>query len=382
MKLSRRAFVRSIGAGTAGTLSIAIIGSRGSEAAAGSGLDPHALVQGAGRNPIRLDSNENPAGPCPAALDAVRAAFVEASRYPDNPADLTAALASLHGVTPANLVLGCGSGEILRAAVLAFASPTKPIVAPSPTFENPVRDAKAFGWPVHEVPVRDDLSTDLDAMAARSQGAGLVFLCNPNNPTGTVHGSGPIADFVSRVVKASPDTIILVDEAYHEYVEDKAYATAIPLALEMRQVVVSRTFSKAYGMAGLRVGYGIGQPKTIEALRRYRLPNNVNVLGAAAAIAALGQKDHMARERERNREAREFTIRAFADAGFRCNQTHTNFVMADVRREARQFQEACRERGVLVGRPFPPLTTYARISIGTMDEMRAACEVFRKVLSA
>jgi histidinol-phosphate aminotransferase len=332
--------------------------------------------------PIRLDSNENPNGPCQASIDAIRGAFGEACRYPDiGPAELLQAIAKHHQVAPENVLLGSGSGEILRMAAFAFTTAGRPLVQATPTFESPARDAELIGTPIVSIPVDASLRLDLTAMAARSGGAGLVFLCNPNNPTSTVHGAAAVSQFIFQVLKVSPATCILVDEAYHEFVDDPGYRTALPLALENPQIIVSRTFSKVYGMAGLRVGYAIAHADTIKSMSRFRIANNVNVLGAAAAIAALPQKEHVARQVTLNREAREFTRRAFTDAGYKVAASEANFVMVEIRRDAKAFQEACKLRGVLVGRPFAPLTTHARISIGTMDEMRQALDIVRTVLA-
>jgi len=330
---------------------------------------------------IRLDSNENPNGPAPAALDAIRSAFSEAARYPRSPASqLTSAVARLHGVQEQNIVAGAGSGEILRMAVYGFTSPTRPLVQGLPTFEDPGRYAELIGTPVRAIPVDRQLRLDLNGMAAQVEGAGLVFFCNPNNPTATVHPAKAVADFIARVNKISPTTIVLVDEAYHHFVEDPGYQTAIPLAMENPRVIVCRTFSKIYGMAGLRIGYAIGQAEPMKALRRHRLGNSVNVLGAAAAIASLPLTAHIEREKQRNHDVREFTRTAFASWGYQAGPSEANFVMVDIRRDAAEFQKACRASGVLVGRVFPPLTTHARISIGTETEMRQSIEVFRKVL--
>ena len=265
-------------------------------------------------------------------------------------------------------------------SVFAFTSPTRPLVAGRPTFEDPGRHAGVAGTPVTEVPVDAALKLDLDAMARAASGSGLVFLCNPNNPTGTVHPANAVADFIRSINKTSPDTVILVDEAYHHFVEDPGYATAVPLALENPRVVVCRTFSKIYGMAGLRIGYAIGRREPILALRKHKLPNSTNVLGAIAAVASLEQTSHLDRQKRLNREAREFTRQAFEKMGFAVVPSEANFFMVNIKRDSKQFQEACRARNVMVGRPFPPLLDHARISIGTADEMRRAVEVFRQVL--
>jgi len=382
MALSRRAFVRTLGVGGAGAISGALVAFRGREALAGIPVDPSGPPSlPVDPNQIRLDSNENPYGPGPVALDAIRAAFGEASRYPDAPSvDLAAAIAQSHGVADDHVVAGSGSGEVLRMAAFAFTSASRPLVAGAPTFEDPLRHAVVAGASVRAVPVDRELKLNLEGMAREADGAGLVFLCNPNNPTATVHSARAVADFVRMVNKTSPGTVIVVDEAYHHYVEDPSYATALPLALENPRVLVCRTFSKIYGMAGLRIGYAVGRPETLRELRRHRLPNSINVLGAAAAIAALDRKDHLTRHRQLNHDVREMTRRALESMGFKVGRSEANFIMADVRRDSKQFQDDCRKLGVLVGRPFPPLMTHARISIGTESEMQRAIEVFRKVL--
>jgi histidinol-phosphate aminotransferase len=217
-------------------------------------------------------------------------------------------------------------------------------------------------------------------MATASRGAGLTFLCNPNNPTGTIHPANGIADFVRNVRQNSRDTVILIDEAYHEYVEDPSHRSALPLAVANQNVIVSRTFSKVFGMAGLRVGYAIARPEVIAGMLRHRLVHGVNLLGASAAKACVADAAHVASERQLNRAARDYASTWFANAGFQVTPSHANFLMVNIRRDSLSFQYSCAEQGVLVGRPFPPLNTHARISIGTMDEMRRSTEVFRRVL--
>jgi histidinol-phosphate aminotransferase len=222
---------------------------------------------------------------------------------------------------------------------------------------------------------------DVEPMIAASKGAGLVFFNNPNNPTATVHGAKTVADFVTRVRQASPDTVILIDEAYHDYVTDPSYQSAVPLALETPNVFVARTFSKAYGMAGMRVGYAIGRVDTLKRLAVLKMPYNVSVFGIAAAIAALNDARHIDEERERNTKVRAFTIKALEDLGCKASESQGNFLFVDVGRPAKDFRDACAKQGVMVGRDFPPFEkTHARISVGTMDEMQKATAVFRSVL--
>lgn len=381
MPLSRRSFVRTLGLSGAGVVSASLVGARGREAFAAEVGPSGALDAAPPGTVIRLSSNENPRGPGTAALQALRDGLRQSSLYPYDTADtLRAAVAAAHGVSVEHVLLGCGSTEILRVAVDAFASPARALVTAAPTFEVPERRATVLGAPIRSVPVDGALRLDLAAMGAQARGAGLVFLCNPNNPTGTLHPAAAIEAFVRRLRTEAPDAVVLVDEAYHEYVQDPAYATALPLALELPNVVVSRTFSKVYGLAGLRVGYAVGRPETIAAMTRHALNADINVLGATAALAAMGDRTLVARERRLNHEAREFTRRFFTGLGYGVTPSETNFLLVDIRRDPKDFQTACRERDVLVGRPFPPLATHARVSIGTMDEMRAATAVFRQVL--
>ena len=376
--VSRRSFLRTAGAGGAALFAGDLVAARGREALAAGRLhpDPHAAAA-----LIRVDSNENPNGPAPAVLDAMRAMFSESNRYPkDTDVELRDAIARKHGVRTEQNLLGCGSGEVLRYATEAFTSSGRALVSAAPTFEIPVRTALRLGAQVREPRVDSQLRLDLDAMTAAAAGAGLVFFCNPNNPTGRVYGKADAVAFIRGVQRRAPDAVVLVDEAYFEYVADLAYDTLIPMAVDDPRVVVARTFSKVHGLAGMRVGYAVAHEKTIATLEPLRLASGVNVLAARAAVTAMGLRDHVDRERAANQATRDFTVRALREAGLDCQPTHTNFVMTDIHRDAALFQKACRERGVAVGRPFPPLPTYLRLSIGTMDEMRSAVRVVREAL--
>jgi histidinol-phosphate aminotransferase len=296
-------------------------------------------------------------------------------------ADFRALVAKQHGVKPEGVSLGAGSGEILENAVQAFTTSARGLVAALPTFEAPVRTAKELKVPVNEVPVDSNGKLDLERMTAAASGAGLVFVCNPNNPTATVHPAKAITDLVTRIRKASPDTIILVDEAYHDYVMDPGYATAIPLIAENPSVIVSRTMSKLHGMAGLRLGYAIGHADVIAKLSRWSMPYNGNALAVAAACVSIEDTAQIERERRRNVEALKFASDFFRQAGFAITDSQANFVWVTLNRPAKEFRESCEKQGILVGRDFPPFDkTHCRISIGTMDEMRRAIGVFRSVL--
>jgi len=335
---------------------------------------------------IRLTSNENPFGPPPPAMAAIRDGFAGASRYPSNTqpnmSDLTTALADRLGCEASNIVLGAGSGELLKRVAQAYVSPERHLVTASPTYLQTSGVARYLRAEVKAISLADDGKLDLDAMADASRGAGLVFFCNPNNPTGTVHSASDVYEFIRTVQRTSPETVIHFDEAYHEYVTDPNYESVAWMACEVPNVFVSRTFSKIFGMAGMRVGYGVASGPTIEKLQSLALGMNISVPSVSGAYTALQDPSYERKEKGRNTEARQYTADFFNGLGYEVFDSNTNFIFADIGRPAADFRSACREHGVGVGRDFPPMEkTHARISIGTMDEMQRACEVFKEVLA-
>jgi histidinol-phosphate aminotransferase len=386
MSLSRRGFITRLAPGR-DAHAAALIAARGREALVAESLysELGELVP-PGTKEIRISSNENPLGPGQHALDAITGKFPEAGRYPfnstPNEGELVNAVAKKFNVKAENVVMGAGSGEILTNAVRAFTSASRPLVTAWPSFENPHTTAEKIGTPIKEIPLDAQLRIDIPKMLAAVKGAGLVFFCNPNNPTATVHGFQAVADFVKAVRQQSPETVILLDEAYHDYVTDPSYKSGVELAMSTPNVFVARTFSKAYGMAGLRIGYALGQPAVIKELNRYKMPYNVSVPGVAAGITALNNQAHIDQERARNTEVRAFTVRAFEQMGYKATDSHANFIFVDLKRPAKEFRDAVAQHGVIVGRDFPPYEkTHCRISIGTMDEMKQAVDVFKKVLA-
>jgi histidinol-phosphate aminotransferase len=377
MSLSRRQFVQTLSAGAAG----AWIGSRGREASIFGGLEGlHA--QG---DPLILASNENPLGPSQAVLNAVRGSFSEAGRYPfATAADVTRAIAESHKLKPENVLIGSGSTQILRTSTHVFTSKTRPLVACIPAYEECADYARLMGHPISTVALRPgSLTMDLDALLGASKGGGLVFYCNPNNPVATGVDAKGTRDFIAALLKASPDTTILVDEAYFEYATMPGYETMIPLAVDNPRVVVARTFSKAYGMAGLRIGYAVGHRDAIKKMGDWDGNGTVSVLALAAGMVAATQDPAVIREESRrNTEARAFTAKWFSDRGYTPTDSQTNFLFVDIKRPCREFREACAKQGVMVGRDFPPYEkTHCRISISTLADMQRAVQIFEKVLA-
>jgi histidinol-phosphate aminotransferase len=387
MALTRRGFVQTVGIGAAGALTGAWIGARGRENALWSAVEPTLLAVEHGT--IVLASNENPVGPGTKVLDAVKAAFGEGGRapgrYSNQSRDLIDAIAKKQGVKPENVILGCGSTQILRSATHLFTAKDKPLVGTIPTYEECAGYAEMMGNPVRPVSLDADFKIDLEKLAAASKGAGLVFFCNPNNPTATYVGARAARDYFATVNRESPDTTILVDEAYFDYVTDPDHDTHIPMAVENPHLIVARTFSKAYGMAGLRMGYAIGHKDTIKKMADWdggSGTGSLNVLAMHAGTTAIQQDPSFtANERARNKAVRDFTMKWFADRGMKPTDSQANFMFVDIGRPAKAFRDACLKKGVRVARDFPPFEkTHCRLSFGTMEEMKKAVAVFGEVL--
>jgi histidinol-phosphate aminotransferase len=383
MSLSRRRFFTNLGMGSAGLLSTTFIVGRGREAMAFDAEEMQAPDDG---GDIRISSNENARGPGKKVIDALHKSItsrVGRGYPPDYTAELVTTIAEVYGVKGDSVIVGTGSGPILEAGTRAFCSAEKGLVTAAPTYGTADGTARRIGAPVKFVPVDRSMGLDLDAMAEAAKGAGMIFFCNPNNPTGTVHNAAAVERFVRRVKQSSPQTAILIDEAYIDYTHDSNVKTAAPLARELPGVFVTRSFSKAHGMAGLRLGYSIGQPETIQAISRVWSLGSVNTLTAAAGIASLRDPKHIDEERAENARVRDFTLQSFRNMGFEAADCHTNCIFVDLKRPAKEFRDACAALKVRVGRDFPPFEkTHSRISLGTMDEMRQAVQVFRRVLTA
>ena len=369
--LSRRSFSKLISVG-----------------AAYAALKPPYEMRGAGfstilsatpaANVVRLSSNENPYGPSPAALKAMTDGFSLAWRYPDEHADVLAEeLARMHGVPAEQVLLGDGSGEILKLCAAAFTGRDKKIVIANPTFEAIARHAGVANAEVVKVDLSPDYSHDLKKMLAAANSAGLVYICNPNNPTASLTHKSEISDFLAKL---SPATIVLVDEAYHHYVESNDYESVIPLVKQYPNLIVARTFSKIYGMAGLRCGYCVTQRANIGRLRTHQIFDSVNIMALVAALASIKDPDQVTRGQRLNAEVKKSVYAELDTLGYRYIPSHANFMMIDLRREVRPVISALRTRGVEVGRPFPPLPNFLRVTIGTAAEMKLFLAAFKEAM--
>jgi histidinol-phosphate aminotransferase len=366
--LSRRSFSKILGAGAAFAALRPVNLTNAS---------PRSLLSTA--NIVRLSSNENPYGPSPTALKAMTDGFGLAWRYPDEYADMLAEeLARMHVVPVEQVLLGDGSGEILKLCAAAFTGRDKKIVIANPTFEAIARHADVANAEVVKADLAPDYSHDLKKMLAAANGAGLVYLCNPNNPTASITQKTEISDFLAKLL---PATIVLVDEAYHHYVESNDYESVIPLVKQYPNLIVARTFSKIYGMAGLRCGYCVTQRSNIARMRTHQIFDSVNIMALVAALASVKDAEQVTRGRRLNAEVKKSVYTELDTLGYRYIPSHANFMMIDLRREVRPVLGAMRTRGVEVGRLFPALPNFMRVTIGTAPEMKAFLTAFREVMA-
>jgi histidinol-phosphate aminotransferase len=298
------------------------------------------------------------------------AVLLGGSRYPGEEVEiLRHRIAGLHMVTPEQVVLGCGSSEILRMAAEACAGSRKKVIVALPTFDSMSSYASQAGAEVVAVPLSHDYSHDVGAMIDRSDArTGLVYICNPNNPTGTLTGRQDIEALLDKLPR---DAFVLIDEAYHHYVGGSSdYASFIDRPLGDSRVVVSRSFSKIHGLAGLRVGYAIAAAPTAQRFEARRLSESVNVVAAIAAVTALDEVEYARTSARRNTDDRQEFLNQANARMLRTIDSQTNFVMLSVGHRAVETVAHFRTHAVLIAPPVPGFDTHVRVSLGTPEEMR------------
>ena len=370
MSISRRRFAQLLGVGAAAVvvrppLSFA------------KPTQPDATSSTTGGTIVRLSANENPYGPSPKALKAMTDYFGLACRYPDEHNNiLIDKLAKLNNVDHDQILLGDGSSEILQLCADTFAGKDRgKLIAADPTFEAIINNASVNGAEVVKVPLTNSFSHDLPKMAAVAQG-GLIYICNPNNPTASITPRNELHDFIA---KAPRDTMILVDEAYFHYADSPDYESMIPLVRDHPNLIVARTFSKIYGMAGLRCGYCVAQRETIKQLRAHQMWDSVNIMALAAAIANLDDSNQVPNGQRLTSEAKAFTISELDKMGYKTIPSQANFIMFDCKRPVVPLIQALKQRNVQVGRLFPALPNYMRLTIGKRNEMETFLSAFGQV---
>jgi histidinol-phosphate aminotransferase len=372
---SRRSFLRSLGIGTAtATATQWSFGSMNPVLERSLPVDSDRL--------IHLDNNENAYGPSSRTLEAIRAALTRVNRYPAiQVEELTEKIASFHGVNAEQVLLGCGSTEILRMACHAYLGPGKQLLQSTPTFEALEFYARSVGAEVMSLPLTHEFAHDLQGMLGKiASSTTLVYICNPNNPTGSITPRKGLEDFISKL----PSTVfVLIDEAYHHYAgQSSMYASFIDNPVNNSRVIVIRTFSAVYGLAGLRLGYGVASPETARQMRRFSTIDNINGIIAQAAMAGLADKESVENYVKRNTDDRqEFFNQAMARM-LKPIDSHTNFVMMNTNRPAKQVIEHFRQHGIMIGSNIVGMEHYIRVSLGTPTEMREFWRVWDQLPNA
>jgi len=316
---------------------------------------------------IRLSSNENPLGVSPAAREAIIEAIVDSNRYGGRRQEVLETLARYLDVKTENITLGFGSTEILQVCTQAFQGPNTPLIAAAPTFEDVMDYQDTMPFEVKTVPLTADLQHDVQQMRDLSmKRPSVVYFCNPNNPTGTITSS---ADIDAWIAEAPETTTFLMDEAYLEYVTDDRYWNALKWIEQKPNVVVIRTFSKIFGMAGLRLGYAVTHPTTAGRLAEHTIQNNPNVLAGAAAIASLQDDGIVNRAITVNEESKAIVHTTLDELGLDYLPTNANFLMHRINGDLATYRNRMADQGLLVGRNFPPMLDHNRLSFGLPDEM-------------
>jgi histidinol-phosphate aminotransferase len=366
MSISRRKLLRNIGVGA--VVGAAAPALRGFPLAS-AGDQPARVATAA--DPVLLYRNENPYGPSEKVLAVLRESVASGNRYPRTEYDtLIGKLAMQHNVKPEQIVLGCGSGEILAMAALAFLKPGKKLVQAAPTFPSLGKLAQAAGVGIVSIPLNKRYEHDLPAMldVARSS-TGLVYIVNPNNPTGTIT---PRKDIEAFLGKLPADVTVLIDEAYHHFVTpNMAYESFLDRHFDDPRIIVSRTFSKIYGLAGMRIGYAVATPEMAKRLPA-GFPNwSVSVVSARAASAALDDVDYVRLGIKRNTDDRQEFMNQVNARMLRAIDSQTNFVMVNPMRPPDEVIEHLKKNNILIGPKYPVLDKYIRVSLGTPAEMQA-----------
>jgi histidinol-phosphate aminotransferase len=328
---------------------------------------------------IRLSSNENPLGVSALAREAIIASIVDSNRYGGHRQELISELASYLGVKTENITLGFGSTEILQVATQAFQGPNTPLIAAVPTFEDVMDYQDTMPFEVKTVPLTADLQHDVGRMREISmKRPSVVYFCNPNNPTGTITSS---ADIDSWIADAPETTTFLMDEAYLEYVTDDRYWHSLKWIEQKPNVIVIRTFSKIFAMAGLRLGYAVSHPSTAMRLNEHTVQNSPNVLAGAAGIASLRDQSIVGKAIKVNEESKAIVHTTLNELGLTYLPTNANFIMHQINGDLATYRNRMADAGLLVGRNFPPMLDHNRVSFGLpneMDRWAATLKDFRK----
>jgi histidinol-phosphate aminotransferase len=328
----------------------------------------------------KLANNENPYGPPESVMKAMTQAFKYANRYGYPDGGIVTELAKFHRVEPENIMLGAGSGEILDVTCDALLQDGRKVVGAEPSYDILYQHATGLKSDHFKIPLtrdyRQDIPATIHAVKTNYREVGFVYLCNPNNPTGRIVTKQEVAQLLDAIPE---DVVVLIDEAYHHFVDDPAYATSVPYVLEGRQVMVTRTFSKIAALAGMRLGYAIAPRELLARLRPWGT-GSINAIVKWGGVAALKDTASQARVKQVTLELRGKTTAELEALGYPVIPSDANFFMVHLRRPVQPVVDEFRKKGVLVGRPFTAMPEHLRVSVGTPEEMGRFMVAFKEIL--
>jgi len=330
----------------------------------------------------KLANNENPYGPPESVMKAMNDAWRYANRYQYPDGGIVDAIAEHHGVKPENILLGCGSSEILKIVDDAFLPDHKFVIGVEPTYETVYRYATNSKAKAITLPLTNTFDVDMKAIIRatklNARDVGFVYICNPNNPTGRIV---PKQDIKLLLDSIPQDVPVFIDEAYHHFVDDPNYEPSIKYVIEGRKVIVARTFSKIAALAGMRLGYAVAPEEIIGLLRPLVVSYNTNAVVKYGGVAALKDTAYQAKMKQLNKQLRDKTTNELKGMGYQVIPSQSNFFMVNVKKDVTQVGDEFQKRGILVGRKFPPMNEWLRVSVGTEDEMDRFMKAFKEIFS-
>ncbi|MEP6833887.1 MAG: histidinol-phosphate transaminase [Gemmatimonas sp.] len=380
--LSRRGFVGGV-ATALGSLALSPEAARAAEMLMkqGGGTEDRAFAADDYDSYAKLAANENPYGPPDSVLAAMTQAIKYSNRYQYPDGNLVAEIANHHGVSPDNIMIGAGSGEILSVAALALLEGNKKVVGVDPTFMTVYQYATGVKADSIRLPLLSDYRQDIPLMISTTRrnwrDVGMVYLCNPNNPTGRIVTAAEVKKLLDGIPEDVP---VLIDEAYHHFVNTPDYATSIPYIKEGRPVIVARTFSKIAALAGMRLGYAVASPEMLARLKPHSIAS-INAMVKWGGVAALKDTASQANVKKVTLELRDKTTRELTGMGYDVIPSEANFIMIGIKRPVLPVIDDFKKKGVLVGRPFPPMNQHLRVSIGTPAEMQRFMTGFKEIFA-
>lgn len=328
----------------------------------------------------KLASNENNWGPPESVMQAMTNAWKYANRYGYPDGNILQAIADHHGVKPENILLTAGSSEVLQVVGTTFLAGGKKVLGADPSYGSVYQHASNIKAEAVKIPLtrdyKQDIGATIEAANRHARDIGFVYLCNPNNPTGVVVTAAEVKQLLDGIPRDMP---VLIDEAYHHFVDDPAYGTSLPYVLEGRPVVIARTFSKIAALAAMRLGYAVSTPDIIQRMKPYSM-NSINALVKWGGVASIKDTKGQAEIKARVIELRNKTTRELEAYGYPVIPSQTNFFMVSL--DGRQVQpviDEFRTRGILVGRPFPPMLQHLRVSVGLPEEMDRFLAAFKEI---